>query len=185
MVRAFTPEPLDDDLIDRLLADALRAPSAGNTQGTELVLLVGDETDCYWDASLPPERRDGFAWPDLLAAPVLVVVLTDPGRYVRRYAEPDKAQDATAWTTPYWWVDGGMVVQRLLLGAEGAGLGALIFGVFDHEAAVREALEIPEAFGIVGVVALGHPLPSRPGRSARRPRRPHDELIRRGTYGVS
>src|SRR3712207_162958 len=112
MVRAFSPEPLDPDLVERLVADALRAPSAGNSQGAEVVLLRGpEETARYWDASLPAERREGFAWPDLLAAPVLAVVLTDPQRYVDRYAEPDKGVDASSWATPYWWVDGGLVVQ--------------------------------------------------------------------------
>jgi nitroreductase len=171
MARAFSPEPVEPDLLDRLLADALAAPSAGNSQGAELLVLVGPETARYWDASLPVERREGFAWPKLLDAPVLVVVLTDPQRYVDRYAEADKAQDAAAWATPYWWVDGGMVVQRLLAGVEAAGLGGLFFGVFQREAAVRAALSIPDAVGIVGVVAFGHPLPSRPGRSAGRPRR--------------
>jgi nitroreductase len=184
MARAFSPEPIDPDLVESLVADALRAPSAGNSQGAELVLLVGpDETRRYWDASLPEDRRSGFAWPDLLAAPVLVVVLTDAERYVDRYAEPDKAQDATAWTTPYWWVDGGMVVQRLLAGVEDAGLGALFFGVFAQEAAVRSALAIPDAVGIVGVVAFGHPLPSAPGRSASRPRR--EGRVHRARYGGS
>jgi nitroreductase len=178
MARAFSPEPVDPDLLDALLADALRAPSAGNSQGAELVVLL--DTAVYWDAALPPERRAGFAWPQLLDAPVLVVVLTDPQRYVDRYAEPDKAQDASAWATPYWWVDGGMVVQRLLAGVEAAGLGALFFGVFAQEAAVRSALGIPDRLGIVGVVALGHPLPSSPGRSAGRPKR--EGRIHRGGW---
>ncbi len=181
MARAFSPEPIDPDLVERLVADALRAPSAGNSQGAEVVVLGGPaQTARYWDASLPRERRGGFAWPDLLAAPVLVIVLTDPQRYVDRYAEPDKAQDATAWATPYWWVDGGMVAQRLLAGVEAAGLGALFFGVFGQEAAVRAALEIPDELGIVGVVAFGHPLPSPPGRSAERPRR--SDRVHRGGY---
>ena len=181
MARAFSPEPLDPDLVDHLVTDALRAPSAGNSQGAELVVLVGpEETARYWDASLPADRREGFAWPDLLSAPVLVVVLTDPQHYVDRYAEPDKGQDATTWTTPYWWVDGGMVAQRLLAGVADAGLGALFFGVFAQEAAVRAALGIPERLGIVGVVALGHALPSRPGRSAARPRRA--DRIHRGGW---
>jgi nitroreductase len=171
MARAFSPEPVEPHLLDHLLADALRAPSAGNSQGADLLVLVGDETARYWDAALPPERRDGFAWPDLPAAPVLVLVLTDPQRYVDRYAEADKAKDAAAWSTPYWWVDGGMVVQRLLAGVDAAGLGALFFGVFEQEDAVRAALAIPAGLGIVGVVALGHPLPSAAGRSAGRPRR--------------
>ena len=180
MARAFSPEPVDPDLLDTLLADALRAPSAGNSQGTDLLVLVGPETARYWGASLPVERREGFGWPQLLDAPVLVVVLTDPQRYVDRYAEADKAQDAAGWTTPYWWVDGGMVVQRLLAGVEAAGLGALFFGVFEQEAAVRSALGIPDDLGIVGVVALGHPLPTRPGRSAGRPKR--EGRIHRGGW---
>lgn len=180
MARAFSPEPVDPDLLDALLADALAAPSAGNSQGAELLVLVGPETSRYWDASLPVERRAGFAWPRLLDAPVLVVVLTDPQRYVDRYAEPDKGQDASAWTTPYWWVDGGMVAQRLLAGVEAAGLGALFFGVFAQEGAVQAALGIPDGLGIVGVVALGHPLPSAPGRSAGRPKR--SDRIHRGGW---
>jgi nitroreductase len=184
MARAFSPEPVDPDLVEQLVADALRAPSAGNSQGAEVVVLQGpEETGRYWDASLPAERRATFAWPDLPAAPVLVIVLTDPQRYVDRYAVADKAQDAAGWTTPYWWVDGGMVVQRLLAGVEAAGLGALFFGVFAREPVVREALAIPEGLGIVGVVALGHPLASAPGRSADRPRRA--DRIHRGGYPSS
>lgn len=188
MVRAFSSEPIDAEILDRLLTDALRAPSAGNSQGTELVVLVGpEETARYWDAALPSERRDGFAWPDLLAAPVLVLVLADRRRYLDRYAEPDKAasglgSDAAAWSTPYWLVDGGMAVHTLLLGAVDAGLGALLFGLFAHESAVRADLGIPEDRDVIGVVALGHPRPSLPGRSATRPRRPTDEVIHRGGW---
>jgi nitroreductase len=183
MVRAFRPDPLDPDVVERLLADALRAPSAGHSQGVELVVLVGPgETARYWDAALPEYRRSSFAWPELLVAPVLVVVLTDPQRYVDRYAEADKGQDAAEWSTPYWWVDAGMAVQTLLLSAVDEGLGALFFGLFAQEAAVRAALDLPEALEAVGVIALGHPLPSAPGRSADRPRRPVDEVVHRGGY---
>jgi hypothetical protein len=52
--------------------------------------------------------------------------------------------------------------------------------VFAQETAVRDALGIPEALGIVGVVAVGHPLPSEPGRSAARPKR--TDRIHRGGY---
>jgi len=188
MVRAFRPDPIDPVVLQRLLSDALRAPSAGNSQGTELVVLVGpEETARYWDVALPAERRAAFAWPDLLAAPVLVLVLADPQRYLDRYAEPDKAasglgDDPSAWRTPYWLVDGGMAVHTLLLGAVDAGLGALLFGLFAREEAVRAALGVPEDRDVVGVVALGHSLPSRPGRSAGRPRRPTDEVIHRGGW---
>jgi nitroreductase len=183
MVRAFSPSPVDATVLDRLLVDALRAPSAGNSQGTELVVLVGpDETARYWDAALPAPRRASFTWPQLLDAPVLVVVLADRQRYLDRYAEADKGQDAATWSTPYWWVDGGMAVHTLLLGAVDAGLGALFFGLFARERAVRAALGIPDGRDVVGVVAIGHPLPSPPGRSADRPRRPAGEVIHRGRW---
>jgi nitroreductase len=188
MVRAFRPDPIDPTVLEGLLRDCLRAPSAGNSQGTELIVLAGpQEIARYWDVALPPERRATFAWPDLLAAPVLVLVLTDPQRYLDRYAERDKAatglgESVASWRTPYWLVDGGMAVHTLLLGAVDAGLGALLFGLFAREEAVRTALDVPEDRDVVGVVALGHPLPSRPGRSADRPRRPHDEVIHRGRW---
>jgi nitroreductase len=76
-----------------------------------------------------------------------------------------------------------MAVHTLLLGAVDAGLGALLFGLFAQEEAVRAALRVPAERDVVGVVALGHPLPSRPGRSAARPRRPADEVVHRGGYG--
>lgn len=188
MVRAFRPDPIDPVVLDRLLSDTLRAPSAGNSQGTDLVVLNGPvETARYWDVALPVERRATFAWPDLLAAPVLVLVLADSRRYLDRYAEPDKVatglgDDPSAWRTPYWLVDGGMAVHTLLLGAVDAGLGALLFGLFAREEAVRAALGVPEDRDVVGVVALGHPRPSRPGRSAARPRRSEDDVIHRGGW---
>ena len=72
-------------------------------------------------------------------------MLADPRRYLERYAEADKSttglgDEAAAWRTPYWLVDGGMVVHTLLLGAVDAGLGALLFGLFAREEAVRAAL---------------------------------------------
>ncbi|MBV8462572.1 MAG: nitroreductase family protein, partial [Acidimicrobiales bacterium] len=41
MTRNFDPEPLDPAIVDRLLATALRAPAAGNTQGRDFVILEG------------------------------------------------------------------------------------------------------------------------------------------------
>ena len=135
----------------------------------------------YWDLTLPAERRPGFAWPGLLVAPVLVVVLVDPGAYVARYAEPDKAatglgRGAGEWTVPYWWVDAGAAIQDLLLGVVDAGLGACLFGLFRHEEAVLGAHGVPDGWRAAGTVALGHPPtdadPARPGPSAGRRRPP-------------
>jgi nitroreductase len=188
MVRSFTGEPLDDAVLTSLCGLARRAPSAGNSQGVDFVVLTGPgEVGAYWDITLPEPRRTGFRWPGLVAAPALVLVVADPGAYVRRYAEPDKAPTglgarADDWTVPYWWVDAGAAVEHLLLGAVDAGLGACLFGLFDHERAVAEAFGVPPDHRIVGAVALGHPAPDEPGRSAHRPRRPLDEVVHRGGW---
>ncbi|MEZ5178986.1 MAG: nitroreductase family protein [Acidimicrobiales bacterium] len=123
----------------------------------------------------------------LLVAPVLVVVATRPGAYVDRYAEADKAATglgagADAWPVPYWWVDAGAAVEHLLLGAVEAGLGACLFGIFEHEAAVAEAFAVPADHRLVGTVALGHPAPDEPGRSAGRPRRHLGDVVHRNRW---
>lgn len=188
MVRAFTTDPVDPGVMDRLLNTARRAPSAGNTQGLAFLVLAGRaETDRYWDVTLTAERRCTFRWPGLFAAPVLVVVWVSPPAYVARYAEPDKqttglGSSAAAWTVPYWFVDGGMAVDHLLLAAVDADLGACFFGLFAHEAAVRSAFGVPDGWRAVGTVAVGHPAPDRPGRSAARPRRPLGEVVHRGGW---
>lgn len=188
MVRAFRADPVDPAVVDDLCDLARRAPSAGNSQGTAfLVLDDPDATGRYWATTLSPERRARFRWPGLLAAPVLVVVATRPEAYVARYDEPDKAATGLgagvdAWPVPYWWVDAGAAIEHLLLGAVDAGLGACLFGVFEHEAAVAEAFGVPDGWRLVGTVALGHPAPDEPGRSAARPRRPLGEVVHRGGW---
>jgi nitroreductase len=188
MVRSFTGAPVDPATVDSLIDLARRAPSAGNTQGMAFVVLEGRaQTAGYWDVTLPGERRATFRWQGLLAAPVLVVVLVRPTAWVERYAEPDKiatglGTQQEAWPVPYWWVDAGMAVDHLLLGAVAAGLGACFFGMFDHEAAVLAMLGVPPGWRGVGVVAAGHPAPDEPGRSAARGRAPLVEVLHRAGW---
>lgn len=185
MTRSFSARPVEPALLEHLADLASRAPSAGKAQGWHLVVLAGDETARFWDAALPPQRREGFAFPGLLRAPVIAVAVAEPDAYVARYAEPDKAATglgaaADAWPVPYWTVDASMAVMTLLLGAEDAGLGALFFAVFHGEAEVRRALGIAPEHQIVGAIALGWPGDDeRPGRSAARARREPSALLRR------
>ena len=187
MTRAFRPDHLDPAVVDGLLDLARRGPSAGNTAGTEFLVLEGDQTAAYWDVTLTAARRATFPWPGLLDVPVLVVPYVEPRAYVARYAEDDKAHTglgsaADAWPVPYWFVDGGAAAQTILLGAADIGLGALLFGQFDHEPAVRERFGVPPDRRAVGTIALGHPAPDRPSRSAQRGRRPLEQLIHRGGW---
>ncbi len=188
MVRAFTDAPVDPGVIDHLCDLARRAPSAGNSQGVDLLVLEGPgQVGAYWDVTLPEPRRAAFRWPGLVAAPALVLVVTDPDAYVRRYAEADKAATGLgagedAWSVPYWWVDAGAAAEHLLLGAVEAGLGACLFGLFGHEAAVADAFGVPPGRRIVAAIALGHPAEDAPGRSSGRSRRPLGDVIHRGRW---
>lgn len=188
MVRSFDGRPIEPEVVDRLCDLARRAPSAGNSQGVDLLVLEGSGAEGYWNLTLPPDRRARFRWPGLLRAPVLVVVVVSPDRYVARYAEPDKAgtglgDSDEAWPVPYWHVDAGMAVMALLLGAVDAGLGAAFIGLFDKEQAVRERFGVPVGRRAVGTVAIGYPDGlDEPGRSATRPRRPRDEVVHRGAW---
>jgi nitroreductase len=188
MVRSFTDAPVAPEVVDGLIDLARRAPSAGNSQGVAFVVLEGaEQTGRYWDVALPPERRGDFGFPGLVTAPVLILALVRADTWIERYAEPDKANHGlgageAAWPVPYWWVDGGMAVEHLLLGAVDAGLGACFFGLFDHEPAVFASLGVPDGWRALGTIALGHPASDEPGLSAKRPRRTVDEVLHRGGW---
>jgi len=185
MTRNFQPRPIPPEVLDRVLANARRAPSAGFSQGWSFLVLEGAaETSRYWDAVLPPEARAGFAWPGLLSAPVIIVALADPQAYLERYAEPDKRRSASAdgsWPTPYWHVDTAFASLLILLTAADAGLGALFFSVADFNA-VRATFAVPERYHPVGAIALGYPIPGHRSSSLRRGPRPASAVIHRGGW---
>lgn len=188
MTRSFLSDPVPVEVVDELIDLARRAPSAGNVSALEwLVLDTPTDVAAYWDTTLSEDRRDSFAWPALLNAPVIVIPWVDPDRYLDRYSEADKAHmplgaSLHAWPVPYWFVDGGAAVQTLLLAAQQAGLGALFFGLFDHESKVRERFGVHPSCRAIGAVALGHRGPGKLSQSQRRRRRSLDEVIHRGRW---
>ncbi len=187
MRRVFAATGVAPEWLDGVLDLARRAPSAGNAQGLDwLVLDTPEAIERYWSITLGP-RRASFTHQGLLRAPVLVVALADPSTYLRRYGEPDKARSGLdrsldAWAVPYWFVDAGMAIQTLLLAVENARMSACFFGLFDHERAVLDAFGVPAGIRAVGTIAIGHRAPGAepPGRSAARPRRGH--VIHRGSW---
>ncbi|MFI7589252.1 nitroreductase family protein [Spongisporangium articulatum] len=189
MVRTYTGEPVDAATLTGLLAAATRAPSAGNTQGWDfLVLREPDDRDAFWAATTDPDATPDRWLTGMRTAPVLVLCLSDRDRYLDRYAEPDKGwtdRDPDRWPVPYWDVDVGMAAMILLLGAVDAGLAAAFFGVPpDHADAVHQALGIPPGRRIVGVVSVGHSAPDRRSPSLARGRRPLAEVVHDGRFGV-
>jgi nitroreductase len=186
MVRRFDPRPLPAGVLDRILESATHAPSAGFSQGLDLVVLEGPEAvDGFWRATADPR----FGRPYSTAEPAaIVLVLSDKQAYLRRYAEPDKAglgMDVEAgWPVPYWDLDAAMAVMLMLLTAVDEGVGGWYFGVFHGAEARLRDLGVPPDRRLIGAVALGHPADNdRPSGSARtRRRRTLDQVVHRGRW---
>jgi nitroreductase len=186
MIRSYQQgRPVPTDALDAILEAALRAPSAGFTQGVSLLVLSSDtECDTFWQAAAQTDSR----WlRGMRAASVLVLVWTSEQIYLDRYAEPDKGwidRDPARWSAPYWFVDAGMASMAALLSAVDHDLGACFFGIpVDRIAAVREAFGVPPSQLSVGVISVGYPARTPAmGSPARRPRKPLSESIHRGTW---
>ena len=188
MVRNYTDQPLPDGALDRMLANAVRAPSAGFSQGWAFLVLEGtSETGRFWSAVFPPEDRHDFRYPGLFRAPAVVVPLSSKSVYLERYAEADKGwtdRDESRWPVPYWDIDTGMAALLILQTAVDLGLGALFFGIFPSRLpAFRAAFDVPEAWTPIGAITVGHPAPDTPSPSLRRGRRRPEDVIHRGSWG--
>ncbi len=188
MVRDYDAErPVPPEVRERLLEHAVRAPSAGFSQGWAfLVLESGEERDRFWTATTDGGTPD--AWlTRMRRAPLLIVPFSNKQAYLDRYAEPDKGwtdRDESRWPVPYWDVDAGMASLLILLTAVDEGLGACFFGVPpDKVAGLREAFGVPEEYRPVGCLSLGYPGDGdRRSPSLRRGRRPLDEVVHRGRW---
>ncbi len=191
MVRRYEEgRPVPDDVLRRCLENALRAPSAGFSQGWNFLVLRSDEErERFWSATTEPDAPDDPWLRGIRSAPVLVLCLSDKNAYLDRYAEPDKGwtdRDEARWPVPYWDIDTGMASLLILLTAVDEGLGGLFFGVPpEHHADVHRAFAIPEEQTIVGVVSIGHPSPGPKSPSLRRHRRGLDEVVHWGRFGHS
>ena len=197
MTRRYSSEPVPADVLDRVLGVAVRGPSAGFSQGVDLLVLEGPaQTRQFFEVTSDPEFLAGErALHGLLPAPVIVLPIGDPRAYVARYAEADKARSSLAglaaehWPVPYWLVDASFTVMLLLLAATDEGLGALFFRLHREPGPLLSALGVPEGRQVIGAVALGYetsPVPpeaTRPDASpARRVRRPVGEVVHRGRW---
>jgi nitroreductase len=188
MVRTYDPDrPVPRDLLDNLLNLAIRAPSAGHTQGWRFLVLddITSRTR-FWSATVEDGPADTWLR-RLQTAPVLVVCFSDKAAYLDRYAEPDKGwtdRDEARWPIPYWHVDTGMAALLLLLAAHDAGLAGCFFGVpGERWPAVAAAFAVPAGLEPVGVVSLGYPAPDRRSPSLKRGRRSLADVVAYGSFG--
>jgi nitroreductase len=142
-IRKYTDEPIADEMMKQILSAAMAAPTAGNQQAWEFVVIT--------------DRKVLNALPDvhpysrmLLVAPAAILVC---GNLKTETKEGYYPQDCAAAT------------QNILLAAHALGLGAVWLGVHPRQervTGIRKLLNIPEHVVPVALVALGHPAESHP-----------------------
>ncbi len=188
MVRNYDPDrPVPPQVVDRLLEHAIRAPSAGFSQGWAfLVLNEPEDRALFWSVTTSQDAPDGWLT-RMRRAPLLVVVLSNKDAYLDRYAEADKGwgdRDEARWPVPYWDIDTGMAALLMLLTAVDEGLAACFFGIQpEHLASFREAFGVPAEYTPIGCVSVGYAgTEDRRSPSLRRGRRGIDEVVHRGHW---
>lgn len=191
MVRNFTDAPVDAAVRDRILTNALHAPSAGFSQGWAFLVLDSEtDRDLFWRSTGAGDAGEPNPWLEgLRRAPLLVVPLSHRDGYLDRYAEPDKGWTDRAedrWPVPYWDIDTGMASLLMLLTVVDEGLGACFFGIPpEHHGSFRAAFGVPDGYVPIGTIAIGHRAPDRPSPSLRRGRRGLAEVVHSGRWTSS
>ncbi|MGH2830529.1 MAG: nitroreductase family protein [Actinomycetota bacterium] len=185
MVRAFQDRPLPERSIQRILANAARAPSAGFSQGWAFLALVEAGARArFWEASWPAQRRGSSSRLEVMRAPCIVVSFAHKQAYLDRYAEPDKGwvdRNESRWPVPYWQIDTAFATMLMLLTAVDEELAAVFFAV-QNSAGVAAAFGVPPEFGPIGATAIGYPAPDERSPSLARGRRPLADVVHRDAW---
>jgi len=136
-VRAYKPDPVDDDALNQVLEAARLAPTAANRQPFQLIVIhtAGREEELK---RIYP--RDWF-----VQAPLVICACGIP---------------AQGWTRSdgknYTDVDVAIVMDHLILAATSLGLGTCWIAAFDPTAA-REVLGLPDGVEPIALTPLGYP----------------------------
>lgn len=192
MVRRYADRPVDPALVDRMLAHATRAPSAGFSQGWAFLRLdTSVDVARFWEVTTPEHANPESRWlAGMRTAPVVLVPLTSKDVYLDRYAQEDKGwtdRDERRWPVPYWHVDAGMATLLILQTVVDEGLGACFFGITpERVTAFRDAFGVPASYQPLGAVTVGHRHPDDTGSTGspgRRERKPVTDVVHRGYWG--
>lgn len=140
-IRAFTDKRVTDREVKKLIEAARWAPSAGNIQPWEFI-IVRD-----------PKVKHGLceaAMNQTLIeqASVVIVVCADPMRSSKRYG--------SRGISLYCIQDTAAATQNILLTAHSTGLAACWIGAFNEEAA-KKVLGVPDELRPIAIVPIGHP----------------------------
>jgi nitroreductase len=185
MVRHYdTDRPVPPEVVDRIIDNGLRAPSAGFSQGWGfLVLDTPADIELFRAAARPAEDPDRWFAANV-QAPLLIVPLANKDAYLDRYAQSDKGHTDRSdawWPAPYWDIDAGFASMLMLLSAVDAGLGACFFGLpADRIDAFRREFGVPPQYNPIGAISIGYS--QEPARDLRSRRLPRADVVRRGRW---
>jgi nitroreductase len=150
-IRAYTDQPVPDDLLWQVIEAGTWAPSSGNMQAWEFVVVKDLEARrrlvATTDAGIV--SRAGVKTQEwILDAPVVIVVCFDVKRMTARYGT--KGRELLTR------LDCMGAVQNMLLAATHFGLGACcVVGFFPDQ--LQAALPIPRELTPILLVTLGYP----------------------------
>ena len=150
-IRAFQRKIVPEEIVEELIDAARWAPSAGNIQPWEFIIVQKQEI----------KRRLAEAALEqsfIEEAPVVIVVCADEKCSSIGYG--------TRGRVLYCIQDTAAAIQNILLAACSLGLGACWVGAFKEEEA-REILKTPREIRPVAMIPLGYPDESPPPRKRR------------------
>ena len=196
MIRSYDPDrPVPPEIVDKIVKHALRAPSAGFSQGWGfLVLTSRQDRDLYWSSTTDGELGDAKtdaawkgSWLDRMrSAPVIIVALSNKSVYLDRYAQQDKGwtdRDESHWPVPYWDIDTGFASLLMHLTAVNEGLGSCFIGLpVQTIQAFKAAFGVPEEYTPIGALTVGYRAPDKRSPSLRRGHRPVDDVVHHGRW---
>jgi nitroreductase len=153
-VRAYKPDPVEDDKLGQVLEAARLAPTAANRQPFQIIVIhtAGREAEL--------RRIYGKSW--FVQAPLLIAICAIPAQ---SWARRDGKNYAD--------VDVTIAMDHLILAATNLGLGACWVAAFDP-ATAREVLHLPAGVEPIAFTPLGYPA-DQPGSKVRKPL---SELVR-------
>lgn len=161
MHRAFLPDPIPREQIERIAGVIRRAPSGGFSQGGSIVVVTDDEKRAEIARAFGDEQYSTQGRNFVADAPVHMVISANEALYHARYNEADKLAATggveVSWPVPYWFVDAGALMMLVLMAAIDEGLASAFVGHPDQKRIFDELLGLPEDVVPIGLALIGKP----------------------------
>jgi nitroreductase len=206
-IRAFKPDPVSQTILEKIMELALRAPSWGNSQPWDFIIVTGDKLEELkrgFDAKAGQESMPDIARPQefpepyatrrrsLPARPATTAEVR-PGNAISRVLNP-RFYGASCLIYIFtgrtfyfqskginsWPVyDCGLISENIMLLAPSYGLGTIALAqAMAYPDVIRKVLNVPDSLLIMIGIAIGYPDWSNPVNELHSPREPLSQVVR-------